>query len=392
MFSLSARFRKSRTAGVPGSVYYVIRKGKEERDITGRVRGMDESVMTEEKARIAFDLMTVYCVIETRIADNNDATLDVIADAAAKAILEHNPYEERLRLYDGKYPIDNNVAGISKLFSAFFIHEKKPPTDFDKSTLQGYISSLIQEYVSEGKPYSKSLRSTRRSLDGYLDGKDICIKDVTERFITDYKAYLDHRVTPVTASFYLRNLRTALIRAEREQLLSPDYSWPEAIKTNMPRSNMKTLPTGLDINIIRMIERMDLSSDPTLRLARDMFMFGFYNRGMELIDIAMLRKENLVGNTLTYRRRQKGKERTITLGDRSMSIVRKYSDNDKEYLFPIIQRKWMYSYTTARTEIADSLTKIGRMLTPPQKLTFSMNIHSWESIIKQTNIAEALIS
>lgn len=392
MFSLSARFRKSRTSGVPGSVYYVIRKGKEERDITGRIRGMDESVMSEDKARIAFDLMTVYCVIETQIARNNDVPLDMISETAAKAILENNPYEERLRLYDGKYPINKNVAGISKLFSGFFIQEKKPAIDFNKSTLQGYISSLIYEYLSEGKPYSKSLRSTQRSLYGYLNGEDISLKSVTERFVSDYKTYLDHRVAPVTASFYLRNLRTALIRAERERLLSPDFSWPETIKTNTPRSNIKTVQTGLDINVIRMIERLDLSCDPTLRLARDMFMFGFYNQGMELVDIAMLRKENLIGNILSYRRRQKGKKRTIILGDRSLSIISKYRDDNKEYLFPIIQRKWMYSYTTARTEIADSLTKIGRMLTPPQKLTFSMNIHSWESIIKQTNIAEALIS
>ena len=141
-----------------------------------------------------------------------------------------------------------------------------------------------------------------------------------------------------------------------------------------------------------MIERLDLSSDKTLDFARDMFMFGFYAKGMELIDIAMLRKGNLNGNTLTYNRRQKGKERKIELGEKAMSIVEKYRSDDNDYLFPIIQRKWTYSYSTVRNEFADSLNKIGKKLQLPVKLTFSMNIYSWESIIKNINLAEVLVS
>lgn len=64
MFSLSARFRKSRTPDAEGSVYYIIRDRKTERNITGNLRGMDESIMATAKDRIAFDLMTIYCVIE----------------------------------------------------------------------------------------------------------------------------------------------------------------------------------------------------------------------------------------------------------------------------------------------------------------------------------------
>lgn len=392
MFSLSVRFRKSRTPGAAGSVYYCIREGKTDRYITGSLSGTDESILSEAKEQIAFDLMTIYCVIENLQKRNPDVSLDEIVSASAKALLEHNPYKRRIECYNWKYQISDDVARISKLFSEFFIRKHDAPVNFDKSTLQGFLSSLIQEYLIEGKPYSKSLRSTQRSLEGYLNGKDLLLKDLNGEIVNDYKSYLNDKVSLETASFYLRNLRTALNRAEREHLLSTDFVWPNKIKTNIPSPERKPKNDGLDLKSIRMIERLDLSSDKSLEFARDMFMFGFYAKGMELIDIAMLKRENLNGKTLTYNRRQKGKERKVELGEKAISLIEKYHCDDNDYLFPVIQRKWMYSYSTARIEFADSLKKIGMKLQLPVKLTFSMNIYSWESIIKNVNIAEALVS
>lgn len=392
MFSLSARFRKSRTPGAHGSVFYSIREGKTDRCITGSLTGADENIISEAKEQIAFDLMTIYCVIENLQKRNLDISLEQIVATATEAISGHNPYKKRIDSYNGRYPVCDDVAKISKLFSDFFEREKKLATSFDISTLQGFISSLIQEYTLEGKAYSKSLRSTQRSLNGYINGKDIPLQEMTGQFISGYKEYLDDKVTPETASFYLRNLRTALIRAEHEHLLPIHFTWPENIKTNIPLSIRKTKNNGLDLNTIRQIEKLDLSSEKNLDFARDMFMFGFYTQGMELIDIAMLKKENLSAHTLVYKRRQKGKERKINLGDKALAIIEKYNNGDSEYLFPIIQRKWRYSYSTARNEFADSLSKIGIKLQLPVKLTFSMNIYSWESVIRNVNIAEALVS
>lgn len=79
MFSLSARSRKSRTPGVEGTVYYVIKQGKSERNITGNIHGIDQSVISYAKERIAFDLMTIYCVIESIFQTDNKIALIFIA-------------------------------------------------------------------------------------------------------------------------------------------------------------------------------------------------------------------------------------------------------------------------------------------------------------------------
>lgn len=393
MFSLSARFRKSRTAGAPGSVYYIIRRGGAERNITGTILYTDESVLSREKERIAFDLMTIYCVIESLSKDGTNPDINLVYDAAMRAILHENPYATQIRDITGKYPVRDDIARIAKLFSDRFERHKRVEDagEAPTSSLSGYFSHLTQEYVDEGKPFAKSLRSTRRSLDGYPGGNGLMLKDVDVAFITGYAQYLSDRVSPDTVSFYMRTLRTVLRRAESEGLLSSDFEWPATVRTGVSRNAGKPVGGALSINTIRNIERMDLSSDKSLELARDIFMFGFYAQGMELNDVANLKAGNIDGRTLTYKRRQKGKERTVVLGDKAMAIIEKYRNDSRQYLFPIIQRKWMLSYTSARNEVADSLNKIGQRLDPPIKLTFSMNSYSWQAIIKSANLAEMVV-
>ena len=53
-----------------------------------------------------------------------------------------------------------------------------------------------------------------------------------------------------------------------------------------------------------MIKELDLSFEPQLELARDIFLFSFYTRGMSFIDMAHLKKSNLQNGILTYSRKK----------------------------------------------------------------------------------------
>ena len=394
MFSLSARFRKSRTPGAPGSVYYIIRKDKAERDITGAIRDKDESVISEAKDRIAFDLMTIYCVIETLRKGNDNVTIDDVYDAANKALFKDNPYADQLRGIDGKYPVYDHIAKIAKIFSDKFERHNQIVADgqTSNSTLQGYFAYIIRVYAAEGKPFVKSLRSTLRSLERFLGGRDLPMAKINAEFIIGYSRYIGLRVSPVTVSFYIRTLRIVLKRAESDGLLSRQFVWPERVRTAASRLGCSPKVRTLDIDTIRRLQLIDLSLDSSLDLARDMFIFGFYAQGMEFKDVANLKKENLTGNTLTYKRRQKGNDRRVILGEKAMSIIGKYMNSDHDYLFPILQRRWLHTYASARSEISESLVRIGELLRLPVRLSFSMNIYSWQAIMKTATIAEVIIS
>ena len=60
-----------------------------------------------------------------------------------------------------------------------------------------------------------------------------------------------------------------------------------------------------------MIKELDLSFEPQLELARDIFLFSFYTRGMSFIDMAHLKKSNLQNGILTYSRKKTGQRLTI---------------------------------------------------------------------------------
>ena len=75
-----------------------------------------------------------------------------------------------------------------------------------------------------------------------------------------------------------------------------------------------------------------------------------------------------------------------------MAIVAKYSGSDSEFLFPILRRKWVRSYASARAELGAALRGVGERLGLPVRLTFGMSRCSWEALSKSANVAESLIS
>lgn len=389
MFSISAGFRKSRKSGLYGSVYYVIRQGRVCRHITGNIKGLDNGIMEEAKSEIAFDLMTIYCVIENLLEKNEVAALSEITNEASHAILIKNPYEKHIKDFGDKYPVNDEVATIAKLFADKFVR-KRIEDNYAPSGLLGYFSGIIHEYRTAGKAYAKSLRNTQLSIANFTHNINIPLSLISSQFILDYNRFLIERVSADTASFYIRVLRVVIRRAEKEGVLSNDFRWPTDIKTTVSRTTRISENNALDIATIRCIEQLDLSDDKALELARDIFMFGFYARGMELTDIANLKSSNLNGNTLSYRRRQTGHLKNIIIGRKALCIINKYIASGNDYIFPLFSLSREYSYSTVQTKISAYLKKISRLLELPFNLTFNMNIYSWQHIIHSSNISEIL--
>ncbi len=62
----------------------------------------------------------------------------------------------------------------------------------------------------------------------------------------------------------------------------------------------KTIKRAISLAGIRSIKKLDLSARPDLCLARDIFLFSFYTRGMSFVDICFLKKKCLRHGTLYY--------------------------------------------------------------------------------------------
>ena len=99
-----------------------------------------------------------------------------------------------------------------------------------------------------------------------------------------YQAWLKQRdAKPNTISFYIRILRAVYNRAVDKELTEDHRPFRHCF-TGLE----KTVKRAVPLSTLRKIRNLDLTREPLLDFARDLFMFSFYTRGMSFIDIAHL--------------------------------------------------------------------------------------------------------
>lgn len=216
-------------------------------------------------------------------------------------------------------------------------------------------------------------------------------EEVDSDLMVEYETYLKSRgVCPNTSSYYMRGLRAIYNRAV------------EKGKT-VQREPFKYVYTGIDktikravpLKVIRQIRDLDLTLFPTMDFARDIFMFSFYTRGMSFIDMAYLKKKDLQGGTLSYRRQKTGQQLFVKWEKPMQEIVDKYNTNGTPYLLPIIRdmnADIRRQYKNAAHLVNDKLKKLGEKLGLTVPLTSYVTRHGWASIARSRNIPLAIIS
>ena len=83
------------------------------------------------------------------------------------------------------------------------------------------------------------------------------------------------------------------------------------------------------------------SGNRELQRARGFFLLMFLLRGMPFVDLAYLKKHDIDGNVLTYRRRKTGRMLTVTLLPEAVKLIKQYMNTDpaSPYLFSLISSK-----------------------------------------------------
>ena len=117
---------------------------------------------------------------------------------------------------------------------------------------------------------------------------------------------------------------------------------------------------------------VNLSHKPQMELARDMFLFSFYTRGMPFVDMAFLMKSDLRNGILNYRRMKTGQGLFILWEKPMQAIVDRYSDPNSAYLLPIIKSAdgdVRRQYKNVYQNVNKYLKKLGELLGLHLKLT-----------------------
>lgn len=259
-------------------------------------------------------------------------------------------------------------------------------------SLFNFMEGIIARLKQNGKiRTAETYKSTLNSFTKYRKNEDIMLDSITSETMEGYEAWHRNRgVAPNTISFYTRILRAVYNRAVEDGIIENRNPFRH-VYTGID----KTVKRALPLAVIRKIKALDLSCNPALDFARDMFMMSFCLRGMSFIDMAFLKKSDLRHGYITYRRRKTGQQLIIEWTKEMQTILDKYPENTSDYLLPVIRTPDTNERCTYRNigyNINHNLKRIGGMIGVSIPLTLYVARHSWASAAKSKGIPISVIS
>ncbi|MGM0582858.1 MAG: phage integrase SAM-like domain-containing protein [Bacteroidota bacterium] len=304
--------------------------------------------------------------------------------------------------------IKNIIADLENKHKPFRLEdiEKKYRNRATSDTLEDYTKGIIEKLEKQGKTgNAKVYQTCLDSVKSFVNNKKVKFHEIDYQFVKSYQDYLHQKevilykdtdkkttkkLTVNTISVYLRTLRAIVNKAIKDGLMD-ETAYPFK---NISIKSQKTRKRAVNKDIIKMVEELDVPEN--LQLWKDLFMFSFYNRGMNMVDMAYLKVKNIEAGRLNYTRKKTGQQFSIKVTDKSKAIISRYNDlkDPESYIFPIIYRKGKeyLDYRNAMRLMNKKLKKISELLNLDVALTTYVSRHSWATIAKRSGIATAVIS
>lgn len=360
-----------------------------ERKVNSDITGADKSVLVSERDAIIRGLKLLYCVIE-RLANAGPYTIDDVVDSFRLALIGDESMRQAIDKSRTDFAINPDLVAIGGAFRNDFRYVN--PSATNERTFNGFILDKIQELKRRDRmSMARSYISTLHSISDFAGSKAIEISDINPGWIRAYEASLkESGIAASTVSFYMRTLRLILNQMAGVGLLTVGDGWFKDVETAVLHDNCGADRRILSREELKALSELPLYDNEPLDMARDMFMFGFYCRGMELVDIANLSSSNIRGNYLVFRKRMKGVEQRVPIEPSAMDIIDKYRGKSLCYIFPLLDNSRGMLFSSVRNSVCRNIKSVGSLIGIPE-LSFSMNITTWRSFVSETMLADKFL-
>ncbi|MCH5178033.1 MAG: site-specific integrase [Prevotellaceae bacterium] len=267
----------------------------------------------------------------------------------------------------------------------------------ERQRQNGHIS-VANNYRSAGNSLARFLRTKRKT--------DVSFKKLTALLMADYEAWLQvDGLCKNTTSFYFRTLQSVYHKAVRQ-------GWTDDRKpfADVYRGVAKTVKRAIDAHEVCQLKALDIRAALIrqgydgkalakllcqLEFSRNIFIFCFCARGLTFVDLAHMKKANVVDDTLVYVRRKTKQRMEVRIEPMMQEILTRYP-SDTEYLLPILSKTGdghavYHHYRYALARYNRHLKMLGCML-GGLKLTSYVSRHSWASAAYSQHVPLSIIS
>lgn len=247
--------------------------------------------------------------------------------------------------------------------------------------------------------------SARNALVEYRGkGKDIHFSDVDSKFLHGFERWLraNRQCRDTSISVYMRAIRTIFNRAIKEDKIISSELYPFH-DYKISKLKTETQKRAIPKEKVKEIERLEFEEGTWHRLAQDIFLFIYYTRGMNFVDIAHLTERNIVNGRIVYQRKKTKKIFNIGLHPKAGAILNHYRQNKKHespFIFPVFdefvhqtEKQKYHRRKTLLRKVNHYIAEIAEMVGIDNfKVTTYVGRHTYATTLKNAGISVAVIS
>ncbi len=245
--------------------------------------------------------------------------------------------------------LDRSSSFSYEAFRSIFLKDQKLGS---KTINEAFDEKLVQLKLASRFGSFKTYSNCRTSLQKYTS-LDIQFSDIDFQLLKGFELFhINLGNKPNSYGGYFRILRAL----HYEFCKLNDLPEPNIYRRfNIARIKNEARKKSLNREQLMKLIDYDPPSEAQVS-AKQIFLFSFYARGINLMDMLQLTDKNLEGDVLVYRRQKTGKQMKIKLVDQALEILL-YFQNESPYLFP-----YMREGDIAKYRISDINQNINRRL------------------------------
>lgn len=270
----------------------------------------------------------------------------------------------------------------------------------EETTVYSFWSEKIEDLVSAGKVgNARAYRDTKNSFFKFVKNKGIGFKEITLVLLDKYETYLrSNNNANAGISIKMRTLRALYNDAMKKQVISLQHYPFKAYKISKLKS--ETVKRALNSQELKTFKDLDTSKYPNLLDSKNYFMFSFYTRGMNFIDMMKLRWEDVHSDKIIYTRSKTGKRFIIKILEPVQQILDYYRTlpNNTGYVFPLLLKNNMTAMQIEHRKdktlkkFNRDLKEIASVQEIKKNITSYVARHSYATYLKQNNVSTDKIS
>ena len=281
--------------------------------------------------------------------------------------------------------------------------KKKYKNASKKTTFFTFTDEIVSNLEKANKiGNAKMYKDTKRAISKFRNERDLSFTDIDNSFLKKFEQmFLEREVTGNSISVHMRTIRSIFNKAISEGYCKKEsYPFDEY---KISKLQTTTIKRALTKEQMLKIMNLKLESNSKFITPKNIFLFSYYNRGMNFKDMAMLKWSDIKEGRMTYARAKTGKVYNIGILKPAIEILNYYKkitgDKKDNYVFPFLNKEkhitpmQIDNRIKKTTKMTNSdLKEIAKLCKIDLNLTTYVARHSYATIMKRSGVSTSLIS